>query len=102
MDFGMIVGTCTKMEKDYFRLTTAPDPAKVRGEPLLVQALRHVQSRYAADHDYVYACSQLKSIRQDLTVQRIRNPFTVRNACVCARVCARDFATAWVTRRARF
>jgi len=30
-----IKGTCTVVEKFYFRLTSAPDPAKVRPEPVL-------------------------------------------------------------------
>lgn len=30
-----IKGTCTVVEKHYFRLTQAPDPSKVRPEPVL-------------------------------------------------------------------
>jgi len=30
-----IKGTCTTVEKPFFRLTSAPDPAKVRAEPVL-------------------------------------------------------------------
>ncbi|KAH8146608.1 uncharacterized protein LAJ45_09291 [Morchella importuna] len=43
----ILVGTCEKLEKQYFRLTSAPDP------------------------------TQFKSLRQDLTVQHIKTDFTV-------------------------
>ncbi|KAI7834363.1 SAC3/GANP/Nin1/mts3/eIF-3 p25 family-domain-containing protein [Kickxella alabastrina] len=59
-DVDTIVGTCAKLEKSYLRLTSAPDPSQVR--PL---------------SQLHYICDQLKSMRQDLTVQRITNEFTV-------------------------
>lgn len=48
---------------------------QVRPEPVLHRALALVEG---TDKDYYYRCDQLKSMRQDLTVQRIRNAFTVR------------------------
>ena len=69
-----VVGTCQKLEKDYFRLTSAPPPNTVRPENILRQALELVKGKWERDEvEYIYMCSQFKSIRQDLTVQHIQN-----------------------------
>jgi hypothetical protein len=47
---------------------------QVRPEEVLKKALAMVQS---SSKSYLYRCEQLKSIRQDLTVQRIRDELTV-------------------------
>ncbi|KAG8390019.1 hypothetical protein BUALT_Bualt01G0039700 [Buddleja alternifolia] len=68
-------GTCQEIEKRYLRLTSAPDPSTVRPEEVLEKALLMVQN---SQKNYLYKCDQLKSIRQDLTVQHIRNELTVK------------------------
>ncbi|XVF75446.1 hypothetical protein PTKIN_Ptkin13bG0189600 [Pterospermum kingtungense] len=70
-----VKGTCQEIEKRYLRLTSAPDPSTVRPEEVLEKAVSLVQS---SQKNYLYKCDQLKSIRQDLTVQRIRNQLTVK------------------------
>lgn len=75
---GPIVGTCQTLEKNYFRLTAPPNPSTVRPLPVLEKALEHIMSKWKSEHDYTYTCDQLKSMRQDLTVQRIKSPFTIR------------------------
>ncbi|KAI9324080.1 SAC3/GANP/Nin1/mts3/eIF-3 p25 family-domain-containing protein [Zopfochytrium polystomum] len=65
-----IVGVCTKLEKNYLRLTSAPDPSTT--------TLALLGQKWKDESNYAYICDQFKSMRQDLTVQRIKNEFTVK------------------------
>ena len=70
----IVIGTCQKLEKDYFRLTSAPIPNTVRPEDVLKRSLQLLKEKWNnASVEYVYMCSQFKSMRQDLTVQHIQN-----------------------------
>lgn len=81
-----IVGTCQKLEKPYLRLTSAPDPATVRSLPVLKSALKMLKDKWRAGADYGYICDQFKSLRQDMTVQRIKSDFTVMVYEIHARI----------------
>lgn len=70
---GPIRGENQSLEKKYFRLTAAPKPADVRPEKILHLTLDLLKKRWRKDGNYNYICDQFKSLRQDLTVQRIRN-----------------------------
>ncbi|KAI0272684.1 SAC3/GANP/Nin1/mts3/eIF-3 p25 family-domain-containing protein [Gloeopeniophorella convolvens] len=72
-----IVGTSQEIFKDYLRLTSDPKPELIRPYPVLQQTLTELKKRWREKVAYNWICSQFKSLRQDLTVQRIKNDFTV-------------------------
>ncbi|CAI5757478.1 unnamed protein product [Candida verbasci] len=81
---GVIIGKSKDLEKNYLRLTAAPDPMKVRSQPVLEKSLKYVFKKFEdqvgkidAQKNYSYIINQLKSIRQDLTVQHIKNDFAI-------------------------
>ncbi|KAI9732540.1 MAG: hypothetical protein M1834_003875 [Cirrosporium novae-zelandiae] len=76
-DQGPILGRCQTLEKKYFRLTSAPNPDTVRPLPVLKKTLVFLKEKWLQEHSYSYICDQFKSLRQDLTVQHIKNEFTV-------------------------
>lgn len=74
---GPVVGTCETLEKQYFRLTAPPKPHEVRPQRVLENTLVLLKQKWTKERKYNYICDQFKSMRQDLTVQRIKNSFTV-------------------------
>jgi Nuclear protein export factor len=84
-----VKGTCQTLEKEFLRLTAPPRAELVRPQPVLEQHLKNIlrlrknikngkNIRSGDEKDYNWFCSQLKAIRQDMTVQRIFNAFAVK------------------------
>jgi len=78
IDQGPIVGTCQILEKQYFRLTAPPKAETVRPLEVLKKTIELLVKKWKEEHNYTYICDQFKSMRQDLTVQHVKNEFTVR------------------------
>jgi len=83
-----VKGICMNLEKDYLRLTSPPQAEQVRPQPILEKHLADLKEKWhlyrtimysgqQSNLSYSWFCSQLKAIRQDLTVQRIANAFAV-------------------------
>ena len=85
-----VKGTCQVLEKEYLRLTAPPRADLVRPQNILEEHLTNLKSKYNKgkqingkvttnnkNETYNWFCSQFKALRQDLTVQRIFNSFTV-------------------------
>ena len=83
---GPVVGTCQDLEKKYFRLTAPPKPQTVRPLPVLEETLELLKTKWRNENNYGYICDQFKSLRQDLTVQHIKNEFTVTVYEIHARI----------------
>lgn len=86
VDQGPVVGRCQTLTKNYFRLTSAPNPDTVRPIHILHQTLDLLKKKWKQEANYTYICDQFKSLRQDLTVQHIRNEFTVTVYEIHARI----------------
>ena len=69
-----IIGRNMEIEKSYLRLTTYPKCDDVRPLPVLIKALDHVKRKYQQNDDFDWCHDQLKSIRQDITVQTSHIP----------------------------
>ncbi|KAJ6241135.1 leukocyte receptor cluster member 8 [Anaeramoeba flamelloides] len=74
----VVIGTSNNIEKQYLRLTSEVNSLNVRTLKALKGAFANVVEKWNLHRNYDYCCEQLKSIRQDLTVQVIRNNFTIK------------------------
>ncbi|MCJ1313546.1 hypothetical protein MMC25_007225 [Agyrium rufum] len=83
---GPVIGRCQTLEKRYFRLTSAPNADDVRPLPVLRKTLDLLKKKWKSENNYSYICDQFKSLRQDLTVQHIKNDFTVNVYEIHARI----------------
>ena len=76
----------SRMQRELTMCSQAPDPKTVRPLPILRQTLEHLKRKWRTESNYAWVCDQFKSMRQDLTVQRIKNDFTVMTYEIHARI----------------
>ncbi|EIW79201.1 hypothetical protein CONPUDRAFT_127098 [Coniophora puteana RWD-64-598 SS2] len=81
-----IVGTNQEIFKDYLRLTSEPKPEMIRPYHVLQKTLTALKTRWKEKASYNWIRNQFKSLRQDLTVQRIKNEFTAQVYEIHARI----------------
>jgi hypothetical protein len=62
----------------------------IRPLDVLKRSLDYVLLKYSRTNDYRYICDQLKAIRQDLTVQMVKNEFTIEVYETHARLAIRN------------
>ncbi|KAL4447060.1 hypothetical protein ABPG74_013912 [Tetrahymena malaccensis] len=87
-----IIGTSTKLEKEYLRLTSYPKACDVRSPETLVKSFEFITNKYVnKSEDYHYFQSQFRSIRQDLLIQNIKSEFTFQVLEVNARICLENY-----------
>jgi len=86
VDEGPVIGRSQDLEKKYFRLTSAPNPDTVRPLSVLEKTLDLLKAKWKQENNYSYICDQFKSLRQDLTVQHIKNEFKVNVYEIHARI----------------
>ena len=73
------IGTNTNLEKGFLRLKDIPEPSQVRPQHILEKSLKLMVKKWKEKSgEYIYFEEQFKSIRQDITIQSIKNEFTVR------------------------
>lgn len=65
-----------RWRKRYLRLTSEPDPNLVRPQKILEKAVKRLMA-LVSEKPYSYIKDQFKAIRQDLTVQHIKNDFSM-------------------------
>jgi len=74
-----VIGTNTNLEKPYLRLTTEPDPSTIRPEYILKKTLKFLLAKWKEGKaEYGYISEQFRSMRQDMSVQHIKNKLTVK------------------------
>ena len=64
-----VKGTCTRLEKSYFRLTSAPHPSDVRPEHVLKRSLKMVIRKLSEGCDYLYVVFERNYMESDCVVE---------------------------------